>query len=90
MKKHTSKSASAIPNSSSPSGTSAETAIMDGQFPESEAGRIVGAITEHMKAMSPDEFLASLVAMGIMTPEGELTEHYRAPKKRKKPQPKPS
>ena len=37
------------------------------------------AISEKVKAMTPDEFRRSLVAAGIITDQGKLTAEYESP-----------
>ena len=81
----TSKSASATPATSSPSGTSAKTAGTARKVPKAR-GKFA-PLVERLRGMSPTEFRQSLVNAGIITEAGELTPHYQpkpAAKRKKK------
>ena len=78
MKKRTYKSASASPKTSSQSGTSAKT-VATGSQPSK-----FGFILDRVREKTPEQVRAALTRLGIVTPEGTLTTHYKA----KKPKPK--
>jgi hypothetical protein len=40
-------------------------------------------VMERVAAMTPSDFVQSLVQAGICLPDGQLTEHYRAQPKKK-------
>ena len=98
MKKPTSKSASATPRTSSPCGTSAPMAdTAKGQkttrkapakkvrngYSQGGIAATLHSIDERLKAMTPEEFRASLVRAGIIGKDGKLTPPYARPKKKK-------
>ena len=75
VKPHTSKSASATPNASSPSGTSAP---MDGTASPFQF------ILDRVLTRTPAQTRRALIAAGILTSRGELTAHYKQTKKKRK------
>ena len=73
MNKPTSKSVSETPSTSSPSGTSEKTENTDYY---KSFGRW-GGILERMDNTTDEEFYQRLIKVGILTPDGQLTEKYR-------------
>lgn len=82
MTKRTSTSASAAPETSSPSGTPARTGNAANKRPKrsKRLGRFGGVIA-HIDAQSSQEFRQSLTAAGILGKDGKLAEKYTAKKK---------
>lgn len=84
MKKRTSRSASATPQTSSPSGTSEPTAATGRNHqPKRKKKRkprgMLAPVVARIDAMTPEEFIESLVAAGIIQRNGELTDKYKQP-----------
>jgi hypothetical protein len=82
MSKRTSKSASGTPGTSSPSGTSGETAATGKKRgkarPEIDySGSRFAHLLDILKQMTPEEFHRSLVDAGIVDEDGELTPMYK-------------
>ncbi len=82
MKKPTSKSASAIPEASSRSGTSAKTVVTEKQSLSSLADTQFGYLLVNAKKRTPDEARQAMIRAGIVTESGELAEHYKQKPKR--------
>ena len=76
MANRTSKSASEIREASSPSGTSSKTDATGGKF---------GFIVEHIRKRTPEETVQALKRIGVLTEDGELTDHYKQPGMKKSP-----
>src|SRR5205823_4409103 len=77
MKKRTSKSASATPQTSSPSGTSAQTDATANNPPKKYRG--VGKfayLVEELNKTTPEEVLQDLIRIGVYDEDGNLTEKY--------------
>jgi hypothetical protein len=81
MSKRTSKSASGTRKTSSPSGTSGETAATGkSKKPRPEidySGSRFAYLVDALKRMTPEEFHRSLVDAGIVDEDGELTPMYK-------------
>jgi len=78
MKKPTSKSASATPATSLPSGTSVPTdATANDRPPKKKPKGKFDAVLRKVKSMNAQQFRQSLVAAGIIDDAGKLTEKYR-------------
>src|SRR5260370_1436124 len=85
MKKRTSKSASATPKTSSPSGTSAQTDATANKPPqEPEDPGQFAYLVEELNKLTPADLRQSLVEAGIIDEEGKLTEKYRQQTKKGK------
>lgn len=90
MKKHTSKSASETPTTSSRSGTSAKTAVTGKKPTSASAQSRFGYILAKAKKRTPEQARLAMIRAGIVTESGELTEHYRVkPKPDRKGRSKP-
>ncbi len=78
MKKPTSKSVSATPATSLPSGTSAPTGATANGKPKKAKQKVkFGVLVKKVKSMTTQQFRKSLVAAGIIDDDGKLTEKYR-------------
>jgi hypothetical protein len=78
MKKHTSKSVSETPKTSAPSGTSAPVAATasNGTKKTRRAGKYARVVAR-IDGMTAEQFRQSLVAAGIVTAAGGLSEKYK-------------
>jgi hypothetical protein len=89
MTKHTSKSASETLETSSPSGTSAETVDTE-KNPTPKKKTIEGPfayLVEHLATQTHEQKMQVLIAAGILTPDGELAPKYQSNGKPKKKRP---
>ena len=85
MKKPTSKSASATPKVSSPSGTSGKTVGTEGNPQLEPTGKFAYALIAAQKR-TPEETVRELIRIGVYNEDGTLTPHYqRGIKAKKKP-----
>jgi hypothetical protein len=50
---------------------------IDFLLPPREHARIAKLVQERIKRMTKEEFIESLMQVGILSPDGQLTEHYR-------------
>ena len=82
MKKRTSKSASAIRGTSSPSGTSGKTDATAGKSEREERNGHgpFDFVVQRLRKMGPKELRDSLVAAGIIDAEGHLQPKYQSVK----------
>lgn len=76
MKKHTSKSASEIQKTSSPSGTSNLTEGTANKPKRRKRHNRFDRVVEHVRNMTSAEFRESLQATGIIDADGNLTKKY--------------
>ena len=78
MKKRTYKSASGPPGASSPSGMSAKTVATAKRVSPQVAQSQFGYIVRKARNRTPEQALEALIGAGIVTPEKELADHYKA------------